>query len=203
VKVNRKKEALRRLKIKPEQLESSPRITPMFKKAEGGLRAVLNAMRFSAADESIAAFLKKYDAIPAGDRGHVPWEAIALSAKIDLQRLTGAILFAMQAASVNTVKVIALSAHPLIMQKTIEFAQMPGGIKDRNTMHQALGFLPSPKGPTFIGKAVFGPGSSKETEGPVDATVFDGDDDIDELFPAPSDMQEKLVPIRQRLLETS
>ena len=195
--MNRTQEALKRLKIKPEQLEEIPRITLLFKKAEGGLRMVLNAMRFSSGDETIAAFLKKYDSIPSGDCKNLPWEAIALSAKIDLQRLTGAILFALQSASVNTVKVIALSSHPLIVKKTIEYAKLPGGVKDRNTMHQALGFLPSPKGPTFIGKAVFGAGGNKESEEQTDANVFDADNDIDELFPSPSAMQEKLVPIRQ------
>jgi hypothetical protein len=177
-------------------LAKTPQISPLFEKAEGGLKTVLNAMRFYAGDETIAAFLKKYDSIPAGDRERLPWEAIALSAKVDLQRLTGAILFAMQSASVNTVKVIALSSHPLIMQKTIEFAQMPGGVKDRNTMHQALGFLPSPKGPTFIGKAVFGSAGAKENEEPAEGAIFDADSDINELFPAPSTMQDRLVPIR-------
>lgn len=160
-------------------------------------------MRFCAQDEVIAAFLKKYDSIPAGDRKNLPWEAIALAAKIDIQRLTGAILFALQAASVNIVKVIALSSHPTIMRRTVEFAQLPSGEKDRSMMHQALGFLPSPKGPTFIGKAVFGPSAGKEKDESVDAEIFDGDDDIDELFPAPSAMQEKLVPIRQRLQDHS
>ena len=178
-------------------MESLPAITPLFKNAEGGLKSVLNAMRFCAQDEIIAEFLKKYDSIPSGDREVLPWEAIAFSAKIDLQRLTGAILFALQAASVNTVKVLALSSHPAIMKRTIEYAQMPGGVKDRTMMHQALGFLPTPKGPTFIGKAVFGPSGSADEKEVDDKTVFDGEDDIDELFPSPSETLQKLVPIRQ------
>lgn len=165
--------------------------------ADGGLRSVLDAMRFSAQDEVIAAFLKKYDSIPTGDRESLPWEAVALAAKLDLHRLTGAILFALQAASVNIVKVIALSSHPAVMQATVDFAKLPSGEKDRTMVHQGLGFLPSPKGPTFIGKAVFGPSGGKEKEEPTEAAMFDGDDDIDELFPSPSAMQEKLVPIRQ------
>jgi hypothetical protein len=195
--MKRRDEALRRLKIKPEVMASLPEITPLFKNAEGGLPTVLNAMRFCAQDEVIAAFLEKYDSLPTSDRKMLPWEAIAYSAKIDLQRLTGAILFALQASSVNAVKVIALSSHPLIMKKTIQFAQLAGGEKDRTMIHQALGFLPTPKGPTFIGKAVFGSASDSEKEEHEEKGVFGLDDDIDELFPSPSDTLQKLVPIRQ------
>jgi hypothetical protein len=195
--MKRKEEALRRLKIKPEIIASLPEITPLFENAEGGLKTVLNAMRFCAQDEVIATFLEKYDSLPIGDRKMLPWEAIAYSAKIDLQRLTGAILFALQASSVNAVKVIALSSHPLIMKKTIQFAQLAGGEKDRTMIHQALGFLPTPKGPTFIGKAVFGSAGDKEKEEPNEKAVFDEESDIDELFPSPSETLQKLVPIRQ------
>ena len=198
--IKRTAEALRRLKVKPEQLATAPQITPMFKNADGGLATVLGAMRFAAQDEVIAAFLKKYDSIPAGDRERVPWEAVALAAKLDMHQLTGAILFALQAASVNTVKIIAYSNHPAVMQKTIEYAKLPSGDRDRTIVHRGLGFLPDPKGPVFIGKAEFGASGSKGTAEP--APTFSGDDDLDQIFPPADAMQEMLVPIRQRRLES-
>ena len=194
-------QALKRLKVKPERLAAAPQITPLFKNAEGGLKAVLRAMRFSAQDDVIAAFLKKYESVPVGDRNSLPWEAIALSAGLDMHHLTGAILFALQAASVNAVKIIALTAHPAVMQKTVEFAKLPSGEKDRKIMHQGLGFLPSPKGPTFIGKAVFAGQGAPEKEEPEQTATFGENDDIDQLFPSVTAMQDKLIPIRQRLLE--
>jgi hypothetical protein len=200
-KENRVAEALKRLKVKPEKVAEAPQITPLFKNAEGGLKGVLNAMRFSAQDEVIATFLKKYDSIPEGDRQRVPWEAVAIAARLDIRQLTGSILFAMQAASASMVKVIALSSHPLITKARITYGQLPGGDKDRNAIDTALGFLPSPKGPTFIGKAVFGSTGTKEKEESEPNAVFGEDDDLDDLFPMASSMQEKLVPIRQRLLE--
>jgi hypothetical protein len=196
---NRLAEALRRLKVKRETLERAPEITPLFNQAEGGLQAVLGAMRFAAQDEVIAAFLKKYDAIPAGDRQSLPWEAIAIAANVDLRHLAGAILFALREMSVNSVKVIAFSQHAAVMRKTIEYAMMPSGDKDRMLVHRGLGFLPDPKGPTFIGKAVFG-AAGREKEEPDLAATFDGDDDLDQLFPPANLIEEKLVPIRQRLL---
>jgi hypothetical protein len=200
--VNRLAQALKRLKVKPEALASAPQITPLFKNAEGGLPTVLDAMRFSIQDEDIAAFLKKYDAIPVGDRERLPWEAIALAAGVDLRKLAGAVLFALRDMSVSTVKMIAFSNHPAVMQKTIEYALMPGGDKDRTTVHRGLGFLPDPKGPTFIGKAVFGAAGGNEASTQTQADVFDDEGDLDRLFPQANAMQERLVPIRQRLLET-
>jgi len=68
-------------------------------------------------------------------------------------------------------------------------------------MHQGLGFLPSPKGPTFIGKAVFAGQGAPEKEEPEQTATFGENDDIDQLFPSVTAMQDKLIPIRQRLLE--
>jgi hypothetical protein len=78
-----------------------------------------------------------------------------------------------------------------------------------------MGFLPSPKGPTFIGKAIFGSGNqtmnaqgagkgnSSEDEGEEGNMINVNPDEIDQdyLFPDSRDMQEKLIPIRQNMLE--
>jgi len=175
----------------------------MFRNAEGGLKAVLGAMRFCPEDETIAQFLKKYDSIPGGDREKLPWEAVAIKAKINIQQLAGAIMFAMQSASANIVRVLAWSAHPAVMRKTINYAKKPSGEKDRSMFHTGLGWLPSAKGPTFIGKqvAVFGGRESRETGESPATQVFDGDDDLDQIFPPADNMQQKLIPIRQRLLK--
>ena len=194
---NRTKEILKRLKIKPEDVAGAPPITVLFEQAEGGLDAVLCAMRFASQDEVIAEFLKKYDSIPSSDRKYLSWEAIALAAKLDLHHLTGSILFAIEVASVNAVKIMALTSHPAVMQATIASAMLASGEKDRMMIHQGLRFLPTAKPPTFIGKAVFGASGDKDADHPA---TFDEDDDLDDLFPPPSTMQEKLVPIRQKML---
>ncbi len=162
---------------------------------------MLNAMRFATDEPEIVAFLKKYDSIAASDRERLPWEAIALAANVDMRRLAGAVLFALRDMSVSTVKMIAFSNHPAVMKKTVEYAMMPSGEKDRVTVHRGLGFLPDPKGPTFIGKAVFGPSGNKEGGESAQAETFGEDDDLDELFPPANSMQDKLIPIRQKLLQ--
>jgi hypothetical protein len=196
-------EALKRLKVRPESLSSAPQITPMFKKAEGGLKAVLEAMRFASQNETLRIFLKKYDSVPAGDRERLPWEAVAIAAKLDFEQLTGAIMFAMSSVSANTVKIMAWSAHPEVMRKTIKYAKLPSGEKDRSMFHTGTGWLPSAKGPTFIGKqvAVFGSGGKLNGDEPAPQATFGEDDDPELLFPSSSAMQERLVPVRQRLLQ--
>jgi len=188
--------------VKPELLATVPPITPFFQNAEGGLPAVLNAMRFATEEPEITAFLHKYDSIPESDRVRLSWEAIALAANVNLRTLAGAVLFALRDMSVSTVKMIAFSNHPKVMKATVDYALMPSGDRDRTMVHRGLGFLPDPKGPTFIGKAVFGPSGAKEGgDAETQAATFSGDDELEELFPSSKIMQEKLVPLRQRLLE--
>ena len=143
----------------------------------------------------ITAFLKRYDAIPEGDRQRLPWEAIAVAAKIDVRTLSGAILNAITVHAGNLSRLLALTGHPKLMKARIKWGQLPGGDKDRMAVDMMVGALPSPKGPTFIGKAVFG-GNAKEKDDGDDAEIFDAEGDLEELFPSPTAMQEKLVPVR-------
>jgi hypothetical protein len=192
--------ALKRLKIKPQLVANAPQITSLFKNAHGGLKAVLAAMRFFGQDEVIARFLKKYDAIPVGDRERIPWEAVALAAHLNIHHLIGSTMCALQAVSANTVKILAVTNQHKVTRARIKFAQLPSGERDRTALDTAYGFLPSPKGNMFIGKAVFGPQNGKEAPEPV-APTFGQDDDLEQLFPPSNLMQEALVPVRQRLLE--
>jgi hypothetical protein len=200
--------ALRRLDISQDDLDAAPQITPLLKNAQGGLKQVISAMRLSP-DEVIVAFLLKYDSIPIGDRERLPIEAVALAAGVDINHLLGSIMLALQTQAVNTVKIIAMTAHPAITRARVKYGQMAGGDKDRTALDTAMGFLPSPKAPTFIGKAIFGSGRSvmdqqsgdndEDEEPPIAAA--ESDPDLDKLFPPANLMQEKLAAIRQRSRE--
>jgi hypothetical protein len=208
--VDRAQQALKRLGVDVLALRSAPEITPLLKNAEGGLKAVLGAMRFASDDPSIQFFLEKYDSTPSGDREKLSWEAIALAAGVDLRVFLGAAMLALQSHAVNTVKIIAMTSHPKITRARVKYGLLPSGEKDRTALDTAMGFLPSPKGPTFIGKAIFGSGNQTmnaqgagrgddDEDGPV--IEADGDLDLDDLFPPANDIQQKLIPIRQRMLE--
>lgn len=210
--VDRAQQALKRLGVDVQTLRASPEITPLLKNAEGGLKAVLGAMRFASDDPSIQAFLEKYDDTPVGDREKLSWEAIAIAAGVDLRVFLGAAMLALQSHAVNTVKIIAMTNHPKITRARVKYGLLPSGEKDRTALDTAMGFLPSPKGPTFIGKAIFGSGKQnindqgagrgdEDDDGPV--IESDDDPDLDILFPPSTEMQTKLIPIRQRLLESN
>jgi hypothetical protein len=200
-------QALRRLGVSALALQSAPEITPLLKYAEGGLKAVLGAMRHSS-DPSIMLFLEKYDSIPSGDREKLPWEAIALAAEVNLQQLGWAAISAVEQYSAGVTKMMLVSSQPKIMKARIKYGLLPSGEKDRTAAQTASGVLPSPKGPTFIGKAVFGSGKQTMSaqgaggDEDEDGPSVEGEDfDLDQLFPSSNDIQQKLIPIRQRMLE--
>jgi hypothetical protein len=203
--------ALKKLKVKPELLASAPPITPLLKKTiKGGLKAALEAMRWATDDAEIRAFFRIYDKIPVGDQKRIPWEAISIAAKINPKHLLGAIQLAVQTHCWNRSRFIAVSNHPDVTDARVKYALMAGGERDRTQLDIANGYLPSPKGPTFIGKqvAVFGgnggqkPSKSEDEEdGKIIDVHSDDDDGYGDLFPSPQGVQEKLVPIRQKMLK--
>jgi hypothetical protein len=198
---NRTGEALKRLGVTAEQLAAAPDITSMLKRAEGGLKQVIAAMRFSG-DELVTTFLKKYDSITEGDRERLSIEAIALAVGLNLSHLLGSIMMSLQQQSISLVKIIAVTNHPSITQARVSYGLMPLGERDRTALDTSMGFLPSPKGPTFIGKAVFGSGANAMDQQRRSRDSDDEDDDydgpdLDRLFPPANRMQEKLQAIRQ------
>lgn len=206
--VDRKAQALARLGVDPEELAKAPQISNLLKKAKGKLKAVMAAMRFVGDDEVVADFLSKYDSVPVGDRPYLSWEAIGLAAGVDLRHLLGSAALAITTYCGNESRLIAVTNHPSITKARVKFGkELVGAERDRTALDMMVGALPSPKGPTFIGKAIFGSanGSDKDKDyddKPVQATttVFDADSDLDQLFPPCNAMQEKLVPIRQKML---
>jgi hypothetical protein len=201
-------DALRRLNVLPEQVASCPPVTSFIRSnIRGGLKTALRAMRFDA-DETIVDFLRMYDSIPEGDRIKIPWEAIVIALKIDVKHFLGAITFALQNSSVTAVKFIALSHYPEIMKKQVQYAKDRTGERDRAAMNLAMGFTPSPKAPTFIGKAVFGgekitSAEQEDDDPPEKPTSFAVVEDINNMFPNAPDTQQKMLSIRHRLPQTT
>jgi hypothetical protein len=126
----RRARALRKLGVSPDQLSSVPQITPLLKGTRGSLKATLDAMRFSQ-DPVVQCFLAKRDSLGVWARENTCWEAIALSAGIDLLHLLGAALLARRECSILKGQVIALAHYPEIVEKRIQYANLPGGWRDR------------------------------------------------------------------------
>ncbi len=187
---------LHRLGVTVAEYVAAPKISPILREITGGKRMALKAMRFSSA-ECIHKFLDMYDSISLRDREKLSLEAIALAAKVDIALLLGEILLAIREHNVNVVKFIAVGSHPEVMKKTVESALVTGGWRDREHIHTMLGALPSPKGPTFIGK--FFAGGTQDPEEPKEPSD-DLMEDVDYIFPDSSVMQDRIQPMRQKLL---
>lgn len=158
---------------------------------------VLTALRFSQ-DAQVRLFLEKWDSLSAHDQRVLSWEAVALAASVSPPYLLGMALFALQQHSANRVKIMALSRHPEVMQKRIEFALRPQGEKDRSAIQTALGFLPSHKGSTFV----INPLPDHPRQGDEDEEEDDEESDqLNRIFPQLTVTQEKLLPIKARRLD--
>lgn len=165
--------------------------------------AVLSALRFSH-DPAAQFFVERYDKIPKGDREKLSWEAICIAAKVNPATLLGASVMALQEVSKSTVKILALTNHPKVVEARIAAAVLPGGVQDRNAFDTAVGFLPSPKGPTFVTNVNLDKkrrdDDDDDDDDSPDTGSYDAEDEMDHLFPPVSAMQDRLQPIRQRAL---
>ena len=101
---------------------------------------MLEAIRFSE-DAAVECFLSKHASLGVWARENTSWEAIALAAGVDPLRLLGAALLARWENSTTLGKLIAMSHHPEVVRKRIEYAKLPGGWRDRDALDKLLGFL--------------------------------------------------------------
>jgi hypothetical protein len=180
--------ALVHLDVDLKKLEREPKFTEMLRHHSlGGLEQVLMAMRLASNDPIIAKFLERYDRISPAFQKLLPWEAVAQLAEIECRQLLGAIVLALREHSATEVKIAALTAHPTVTQATIKSAQLLGndGVRDRQMIHQALGFLAVPKGQTINL-------NFPEPEADASREIDPDDIDMNELFPDLTETQKLL-----------
>jgi len=133
----RKAKALRKLGVSTDEIASVPQITPLLRDKRRSLKPVLLAMYLSR-DPVVESFLAKRASLDVWARENTPWEAIAVSAGIDLEHLLGAAMLAM----LEFGKFVAMGHYPEVIKRRIEFALLPGGWRDRDFFHKFLGLLP-------------------------------------------------------------
>lgn len=133
--------------------------------AKDGLPGVLEAMRYSRSD-LIEQFLRIYDKQPDRLKAILPWEAWCIKGDIPIPQLLGEIILSLREHSVNAIKILAITHHPDSVQTRIHQSKTPMGYRERQALDVALGFLPTPRGPTFI-ERYYGPGSLPQAELPA------------------------------------
>jgi hypothetical protein len=87
-----------------------------------------------------------YYSLPRDQRDLVPIEGYCASLSIQTNDILETIVRTIATVSRQRSIAIASSAHPLVVEKTVEMALTDEGIEDRTLLHKAVGFLPTPKG---------------------------------------------------------
>jgi len=184
--------ALRRLGVEKSDLDRSPKITEMLKRACGSVEKAIEILRFSD-DKSAAAVVEVWDDANQGDRKILPMEAFCLKADVPPPMIFGLVLISMKTLSAQESALTTMIEHPEVVRKTIAYAKdLPGATKDREMIHQAVGYLPTSKG---ISMAVNLMGTN--------AQLAEGDDDDEafaEAFPSLGAKVEEWSENRRKLL---
>lgn len=190
--------------LDPEKMVGVPRITFQLEHAEGGIEQVIEALRGS--DETDAqTFIRKYDTCSASDLEKLTLEEIATAAGIGTIDLLGVATKALFEQSQTVAGVIAASAHPKVVAKSIQMALRDGGVREREMLHTATGFLPTPKGTVIFNNrtqvANFGGhGPGREPEGDDGKPLLPGPADYEDM-PTMDDDVMGLSQSAQKLLE--
>jgi len=112
---------------------------------------VVEALRGYDEDDA-QAFIDKYDSISASDLQYLTIEAICCAADVKTLDILGCITKALNAESQTVSSILVAIKHPKIVRETLKRAMLAEGHREKEMIHTATGFLPSPKGSTFINK---------------------------------------------------
>lgn len=180
---------LKGTKITPSQVETCPNISSVFPNR----KSVLEALRFSQEPAAIA-FLQVYDETPDGDRKNLPLEAVALKSQANFAELLGAMMLAFQAYQGQKSAALVMEEHPGLVAATVKFAKKSKGVQDRKMLHEAVRFLPTPKGQSIN---LNFPGNQNDKADEGEATS----PEMDAMFPLITHREEKWQQDRTKLLE--
>lgn len=184
--------------ITKEKLELCPKITDILKSSFKTVKAAIQAIRFSN-DTSAIEFLAVYDEIPACDRDYIPIEAVCLKAGVSPSALLGATFLACKTVRSQESALIAVNAHPKVLKDTIRYASLPGGDRDRKLLHEAVGFLPTPKGGSINVNLLNGVPQHQKPDRPAAEPIVE-EEDFGSLFPNINRNLEKWSSDRRKLL---
>lgn len=150
------------LGITREHVTLAPQITPqiraiskMLKRAEPhgpgtDLTTSWPLYLASSEDEDIRNVLAKHRMLSKAKSRVVPIEAFCVAAGVSPLRVLELLVAAIVRQGAQASTIIAAALHPRVVQKTVEMALTDDGIEDRNTLHKAVNFTPTPKGNTTI-----------------------------------------------------
>jgi hypothetical protein len=142
--------AYQRLGVTPEQVRALPTVTHHLRRLAKAIkvkgvsipRDPLYYLRASD-DNAVQRVLAARDAIPFGYSRLLPWEAFCAKAEVSPLRLVQAMTDVCRVMAKQFATVIASVNHPAVVEKSVEVALTDEGVKDREMLHKAAGFLPT------------------------------------------------------------
>jgi hypothetical protein len=158
-KVPSREAALAKLGIRLTDVWQKPRITPHIDE----LRIALQKLSFTTGedlnlppslfdllqasdDPDARKVLEKYYSIPEVYRRRLDIESFCVAAEVPPLRILELIVGTIVRLNHHLSEAIASVASPAVVNKTVEMALTPEGTKDREMLHKATGFLPTPRG---------------------------------------------------------
>lgn len=142
--------ALADIGVKDGDYLTVPQLTPIWKQANGGIAAVISALRSSNAPEA-RAFLNVYDTITKRAREVLFVEEIALAAKIpDLLAFRTIAIAAVCIDTEDAAKLMLASSRPELIAASLAQAVTKKGFADRELLLKASGTMPTPRGATVL-----------------------------------------------------
>lgn len=136
-------EAMILLDVKQEDLDASPKIEHLFR-GIGGVPKVMEYL--SGSEEPEARLILGLAAKLSGrQRQAVDFEAYCLAAKITPKKMFGIISAEVADQSERAAALINKASRWEVVEATVTSAKTPLGVKDREMLHKANQFLPTPK----------------------------------------------------------
>lgn len=182
-------------KISRRAYDLCPKISDILSRAIGGRHRAIETLKFSQNPDA-RKLLEFCQRLKWNTQEVIPIEALCLAAGVDVTMIAGALVLAARDVSRMESALITMREHPEIVQATAEFGKAnPLASKDREMLHKAVGYLPSPKGSSI--NLNFGPGVVPDD----DDESGDGAPSLDDVFGADPMEIENWGNARSHLLE--
>lgn len=201
---------LRQRNISKRDFGLAPKIGETAKKIIGDRTRIFETLKFSPEPDA-RKFLEFVWGLGVENQEKLPIEALCLAADVHPLKLIGALLVGARDTSRMESALKTMIAHPEVVDRTIQAAterepivmngniigHTHGSVKDRELVHKAVGWLPSPKG-SSINVNLFGDQGHRLQEPAED----DGEESLmDSVFGHDAREIENWGEDRRRLLE--
>ena len=151
--------ALERLGVDPKDVQQLPYFRDELRRIarlinlgveQEDQSALFDMLQHSDSDDDAHKVWNAYRSVPESYRRLVPPEAFCQAAGVSPWKVLDLIVVVAVGQGVQRSALVAAVWHPRVVRKAVEVALTDEGHADRQDLHKAVGFLPSPKGAQTI-----------------------------------------------------